>query len=84
MVIMIISFFIGLLFILLALLTFARDLLASFLDSIVRLFKRVLHKDIGPKRTPSDKQTINSHKRKRSKVVSDTDGEYVDFEEVKK
>lgn len=83
MVVVIIASFIGLLFILLALLTFARDLLASFLDSIVGLFRRILHKDIAP-RTSSDRQTIHSHKRKRSKVVQDSDGEYVDFEEVKK
>ncbi len=83
MVIFVISLFIGLLFVLLALLTFARDLLASFLESIVGLFRKLLHKDSKPN-TGSGQQTIHKHTRKRSKVVRDSDGEYVDFEEIKK
>lgn len=76
MVIFVISLFIGLL-------TFARDLLASFLESIVGLFRKLLHKDSKPN-TGSGQQTIHKHTHKRSKVVRDSDGEYVDFEEIKK
>ena len=68
-----------LLFALLAVLTFARDLLASFLGAVVSLFRkgdRTQNKTEG-------RQTIRRRDRKKKKVYSDTDGEYVDFEEIK-
>ena len=68
------------LFILLAVLTFARDLLASFLSSIVRIFKKKDRMNT----TNEGRQTIRKRPRARKKVFADTDGEYVDFEEVKK
>ena len=69
-----------LLFALLAVLTFARDLLASFLGAIVGLFRKG---DKNPQKTDNS-QTIRRRDRKKKKVYSDSDGEYVDFEEVKK
>ena len=69
-----------LLFVLLAVLTFARDLLATFLGAIVGIFRRG---DRMQKNTQG-RQTIRRRDRKKRKVYSDTDGEYVDFEEVKK
>ena len=68
-----------LLFALLAILTFARNLLATFLSAVVGIFRRG---DRTPKNTEG-RQTIRRRDRKK-KVYSDTDGEYVDFEEVKK
>lgn len=79
MIILSILFFI-LLFALLAVLTFARDLLAAIIASIVGLFRkgdRMQKKDEG-------RQTVRRRERKKKKVYSDSDGEYVDFEEVKK
>ena len=69
-----------LLFVLLAVLTFARDLLASFLNAIVGFFRKG---DRKPKNTDTS-QTVGKRTRKKKKVLSDSDGEYVDFEEVKK
>lgn len=69
-----------LLFALLAVLTFARDLLATFLGAIVGLFRkgdRMQEKTEG-------RQTVGKRTRSKKKVLSDSDGEYVDFEEVKK
>ena len=68
-----------LLFALLAILTFARDLLASFLNAVVGLFR----KGDRMKNDNEGRQTIRRRDRKK-KVYSDSDGEYVDFEEVKK
>jgi len=70
-----------LLFILLAVLTFARDLLVSIIAAIVGIFRK------GEKRKTNDtegRQTVRRRDRARKKVLSDSDGEYVDFEEVKK
>ena len=69
-----------LLFALLAVLTFARDLLASFLGAVVGLFRK------GDKKSQNTDghQTIRRRDRKKKKVYSESDGEYVDFEEVKK
>ena len=69
-----------LLFALLAILTFARDLLATFLGAVVGLFRKG---DRMQKKTEG-RQTIRRRDRKKNKVYSDSDGEYVDFEEVKK
>ena len=69
-----------LLFVLLAVLTFARDLLASFLGAIVGIFR----KGDRMQKNAEGRQTIRRRERKKRKVYSDTDGEYVDFEEVKK
>jgi len=69
-----------LLFVLLAVLTFARDLLASFLNAIVGIFRKG---DRKPKNSEAS-QTVGKRTRKKKKVLSDSDGEYVDFEEVKK
>ena len=68
-----------LLFALLAVLTFARDLLATFLNAVVGIFR----KDDRQKERSEGRQTIRKRDRKK-KVYSDSDGEYVDFEEVKK
>ena len=68
------------LFVLLAILTFARDLLASFLSAVVGLFRR----GDRSKKKSEGHQTIRRRDRKKKKVFSDSDGEYVDFEEVKK
>ena len=79
MILLSIIFFI-LLFALLAVLTFARDLLAAFIGTIVGLFRkgdRMQKKEEG-------RQTVRRRERKKKKVYSDSDGEYVDFEEVKK
>ena len=69
-----------LLFALLAVLTFARNLLATFLSAVVGLFRRGDRKQ----KNTEGRQTIRRRDRKKRKVFSDTDGEYVDFEEVKK
>ena len=71
-----------LLFVLLAVLTFARDLLATFLNAIVRFFRRLVGRD--QKQDNEGQQTVRKRTRAKKKVLSDTDGEYVDFEEVKK
>ena len=69
-----------LLFALLAILTFARDLLASFLNAVVGLFRKGdrMHK------SNEGRQTLRKRSRSKKKIYSDSDGEYVDFEEVKK
>lgn len=70
-----------LLFVLVAVLTFARDLLVSIISAIVGIFRK------GEKRKINDtegKQTVRRRDRAKKKVLSDSDGEYVDFEEVKK
>ena len=69
-----------LLFALLAVLTFARNLLATFLSAVVGIFRRG---DRMQKNTEG-RQTIRRRDRSKKKVYSDTDGEYVDFEEIKK
>ena len=69
-----------LLFALLAVLTFARDLLATFLSAIVGIFRK-------SDRTPNSnegRQTLRKRDRSKKKVYADSDGEYVDFEEIKK
>ena len=71
-----------LLFVLLAVLTFARDLLATFLNAIVRFFRRLVGRD--QKQDNEGQQTVRKRTRVKKKVLSDSDGEYVDFEEVKK
>ena len=68
------------LFVLLAILTFARNLLVSFLDFIVGLFRKGDRKQ----KNTEGRQTVRKRSRKKKKIYSDTDGEYVDFEEVKK
>jgi hypothetical protein len=70
-----------LLFVLLAVLTFARDLLASILSSIVGFFRRGKGSRDG---NDEGRQTVRRRSRSKKKVYSDSDGEYVDFEEVKK
>ena len=69
-----------LLFALLAILTFARNVLATFLAAVVGLFRK------GDKNAPKTegRQTIRKRDRNKKKVYSDADGEYVEFEEVKK
>ncbi|MBR6369527.1 MAG: DUF4834 family protein [Bacteroidaceae bacterium] len=74
----IILFILG--FILLAVLTFARDLLATILDAIVGLFR----KNDRMKKGTEGRQTIRKRPRTKKKVFADTDGEYVDFEEIRK
>ena len=69
-----------LLFVLLAVLTFARDLLVSFLSAVVGIFR----KNDPSKKNDEGRQTIRRRDRNKKKVYSDSDGEYVDFEEVKK
>jgi hypothetical protein len=69
-----------LLFVLVAVLTFARDLLASLLSAIVGIFR----KGDRAQRKNEGRQTVRRRARKKKKVLSDSDGEYVDFEEVKK
>ena len=69
-----------LLFALLAILTFARDLLATFLNAVVGIFR----KDDRQHQKDEGRQTIRRRDRNKKKVYSDSDGEYVDFEEVKK
>ena len=69
-----------LMFALLAVLTFARDLLAAVIAFIVGIFRkgdRMQKKNEG-------RQTVRKRARSKKKVFSDSDGEYVDFEEVKK
>lgn len=76
---LIILFIVG--FVLLAVLTFARDLLATILDAIVGLFRK---SDRRKRKDTEGRQTIRKRPRTKKKVFADTDGEYVDFEEVKK
>ena len=66
--------------VLLAILTFARDLLATFLNAVVGIFRRG---DRMQKNTEGH-STIRKRSRSKKKVYSDSDGEYVDFEEIKK
>lgn len=74
----IILFLLG--FVLLAVLTFARDLLVSILGGIIGLFK----KNSKDKSNNSGRQTIRRRDRRKQKIVDDSEGEYVDFEEIKK
>lgn len=69
-----------LLFALLAVLTFARDLLATFLSAVVGIFR----KGDRMQKSTEGRQTIRKRDRNKKKVYSDSDGEYVDFEEVKR
>ena len=69
-----------LLFALLAVLTFARDLLVSIITAIVGLFRKGDRKQ----NNSEGRQTVRKRTRSKKKVLSDSDGEYVDFEEVKK
>lgn len=71
-----------LLFILVAVLTFARDLLVTILNAVIVFFRKITgrYKD----EDPQVHQTVRKRSRSRNKVLSDSDGEYVDFEEVKK
>ena len=69
-----------LLFVLLAVLTFARNLLATFLSAVVSIFR----KGDRMQKNTEGRQTIRRRDRKKKKIYSDSDGEYVDFEEVKK
>lgn len=80
MIILILTILFIVLFVLLAVLTFARDLLATILSSIVGIFRKGNRKE----RTDEGRQTVRRRARSRKKVLSDQDGEYVDFEEVKK
>ena len=68
-----------LLFVLVAVLTFARDVLVSIISAIVGIFRKG---DRKPKNTQG-RQTVRRRARAKKKVYSDSDGEYVDFEEVK-
>lgn len=72
-----------LLFVLLAVLTFARDLLATFLNAIVGFFRRLVGRGQEQEKTEG-RQTVRKRTRSKKKVLSDSDGEYVDFEEIKK
>jgi len=74
----IILFIIG--FVLLAVLTFARDLLMTIMGAIVGLFRRG---DRMNKRNEG-RQTVRRRARTKKKIYSDSDGEYVDFEEIQK
>ncbi|MBR5935059.1 MAG: DUF4834 family protein [Bacteroidaceae bacterium] len=69
------------LFVLLAVLTFARDVLVSIIAAIVGIFRKGEKSNIN---NTEGKQTVRRRDRARKKVLSDSDGEYVDFEEVKK
>ena len=80
MIITIIIILVLLGFVLLAVLTFARDLLVTILGGIIGLFKKG-SKDKG---NDSGRQTIRRRDRRKQKVVDDSEGEYVDFEEIKK
>ena len=68
-----------LLFAVIAVLTFARDVLVTILAAIVGIFRKGDRKQ----KNTEGKQTVRKRARTRKKVLSDTDGEYVDFEEVK-
>lgn len=69
------------LFALLAVLTFARDLLASFLSAVVGIFRKGERKQQAKN---EGRQTVRKRDRSKKKVYSESDGEYVDFEEIKK
>ena len=69
------------LFVLLAVLTFARDVLVSIIAAIVGIFRKGEKRNIN---NTEGKQTVRRRDKARKKVLSDSDGEYVDFEEVKK
>lgn len=65
-----------LLFILLVVLSFVTGILRSFLDWFLNLF-----------RGKDRRQPTTVHKKpsaKKTKIISDSDGEYVEFEEIKK
>lgn len=70
-----------LLFVLVAVLTFARDLLVTIITAIVGIFRKGEKSKIN---NTESKQTVRRRDRAKKKVLSDSDGEYVDFEEVKK
>ncbi len=69
-----------LLFVLLAVLTFARDVLVTVLAAIVGIFRKGDRKQ----KKAEGEQTVRRRARAKKKVYSDSDGEYVDFEEIKK
>lgn len=69
-----------LLFVVLAVLTFARNLLVTVLAAIVGIFRKGDRKQ----KNTEGQQIVRKRTRSKKKVLSDSDGEYVDFEEVKK
>ena len=65
-----------LLFILLVVLSFVTGVLRSILDWFMNLFHR--------KNRQQPTTVHNKPRAKKGKIISDSDGEYVEFEEIKK
>lgn len=74
---MLIILTITLLFVLLALLTFFRNLILLFISSVINLFRK-------NKKTSDGDTNIRRNSSKKKKVFSKSEGEYVDYEEIKK
>lgn len=64
------------LFIILAILTFFRNVLLAMIAGVIGIFRK------NKKDTPNEPKVRRSTKRKK-KIYADNEGEYVDYEEVK-
>lgn len=64
------------LFIILAILTFFRNVLLALIAGVIGIFKK------DKKNRPNEPKVRRSTKRKK-KIYADNEGEYVDYEEVK-
>lgn len=80
---MLLTLFFVFLFILLALLTFFRNVIYSLLSAFFSLFHRRNKGQAGQNSsTTAGAQSVHRQKSKKGKVISSDDGEYVDFEEL--
>lgn len=64
------------LFVIVAILTFFRNVLLAMIASVIGIFRK------NKKDTPNEPKVRRSTKRKK-KIYADNEGEYVDYEEVK-
>jgi hypothetical protein len=64
------------LFVIVAILTFFRNVLLAMIAGVIGIFRR------NKKDTPNEPKVRRSTKRKK-KIYADNEGEYVDYEEVK-
>lgn len=75
---MLITIFVVSFFVILAILTFFRNVLLAVLSTVLSLFRRK-----GKNSAQSEPKIRHNMKRKK-KIFDDNEGEYVEYEEVKK
>jgi accessory gene regulator protein AgrB len=73
---MILLFTFASLFVIVAILTFFRNVLLAMIAGVIGIFRK------NKKDTPNEPKVRRSTKRKK-KIYADNEGEYVDYEEVK-